>query len=77
MNWYEIRVEGHLDEHWSAWFDGLTVGHDADGNTVLRGPLADEAALHGVLNKVRDMALPLLSMNRIEALPEQEGGPDH
>jgi hypothetical protein len=73
MNWYEIRVQGHLDQRWSAWFDGLTMIYDADDNTVLRGPLPDEAALHGVLIKIRDLTLPLLAVNRIEgsgAAPE-------
>ncbi len=49
MNWYEIRVQGHLDQRWSAWFAGLAITYDTDDNTVLRGPLVDEAALHGVL----------------------------
>jgi hypothetical protein len=65
MNVYEIRVQGHLDQSWSHWFDGLTISYDGDTNTVLRGPLIDEAALHGVLIKVRDLALPLLAVNRI------------
>ncbi len=64
MSIYEIRVKGHLDQRWSAWFEGLTISHDADGNTVLRGTLVDEAALHGVLIKVRDLALPLLAVSR-------------
>ncbi len=64
MHTYEIRVQGHLDQHWSEWFDGLEISYDADGNTVLRGPLVDEAALHGVLNKVLDLALPLLALSR-------------
>jgi len=76
MNWYEIRVQGHLDQHWSAWFDGLIISHDPDGTTVLRGPLADEAALHGVLSRVRDLALPLLALKRIDALVEEKGGQD-
>ena len=63
---YEIRVQGHLDQRWSEWFDGLTISYDADDNTVLRGPLVDEAALHGVLIKVRDLALPLLAVSREE-----------
>ena len=67
MNTYEIRVKGHLDQEWSEWFAGLAIGYDADGSTVLRGPLADEAALHGVLIKVRGLALPLLAVNRVEA----------
>ena len=62
---YEIRLQGHLDQHWSAWFDGLAISYESDGSTLLRGPLADEAALHGVLIKVRDLALPLLAMNRM------------
>ena len=64
MNRYEIRVQGHLDQCWSEWFDGLAITYDGDGNTVLRGPLVDEAALHGVLIKVRDLALPLLAVSR-------------
>ena len=67
MNWYEIRVEGHLDQGWSEWFEGLTLVYDTDNNTVLRGPLTDEAALHGVLIKVRDLTLPLLSVNQVAA----------
>ena len=74
MNWYEIRVQGHLDQDWSEWFDGLTITYDGDDNTVLRGPLTDEAALHGVLIKVRDLALPLLAVNRIVPLREEQGG---
>ena len=76
MSWYEIRVQGHLDQHWSEWFDGLAISYDVDDNTVLRGPLTDEAALHGVLIKVRDLTLPLLAVNRIEALPEGQAGQD-
>ena len=67
MNRYEIRVQGYLDQDWSAWFDGLAICHDPDGTTVLRGPLTDAAALHGVLNKVRDLGLALLAVNRIAA----------
>ena len=62
---YEIRVKGRLDQRWSSWFDGLTLGYEGDDITVLRGPLVDEAALHGVLNKVRDLALPLLAVSRV------------
>jgi hypothetical protein len=65
MNYYEIRLQGHLDQRWSDWFDGLAITYDTEGNSVLRGPLADEAALHGVLIKVRDLALPLLAVNRV------------
>ena len=66
---YEIRLTGHLDAHWAAWFDGLTVIHDGDGTTVLSGSLVDQAALHGVLQRVRDLGLPLVSVTRIE--PDQ------
>jgi hypothetical protein len=65
MTIYEIRVQGHLHQRWSAWFEGLAITYDTDDNTVLRGPLVDEAALHGVLIKVRDLALPLLAVNRV------------
>ncbi|GHO57690.1 hypothetical protein KSD_04580 [Ktedonobacter sp. SOSP1-85] len=63
MTIYELHVQGHLDQHWSAWFEDLTITYQED-HTVLRGPLADEAALHGVLIKVRDLALPLLALKR-------------
>jgi hypothetical protein len=74
MNLYEIRIQGHLDQHWSEWFDGLAITYDSDDNTVLLGPLVDETALHGVLIKVRDLALPLLAVNRIDALKEDREG---
>jgi hypothetical protein len=60
-----IRIQGHLDQHWAAWFGVLAITYESDGSTLLRGPLADDAALHGVLIKVRDLALPLLAMKRI------------
>jgi hypothetical protein len=64
---YEIRVKGHLDEdYWAQWFDGLTVTVDDNGETVLTGLVADQAALFGLLTKIRDLALPLLSVNRVE-----------
>jgi hypothetical protein len=61
---YEIRVEGVLDAEWSDWLGGLDVTPQPDGNTLLVGPLRDEAALHGLLNKIRDLGLPLLSVER-------------
>jgi hypothetical protein len=67
MNWYEIRVQGHLDQRWSEWFEGLAISYNDDNSTLLRGPLVDEAALHGVLIKIRDLAVPLLAVNRVEA----------
>ena len=60
---YEIRVQGHLGTRWAAWFDGLTLTHGSDGTTLIHGPVADQAALHGVLQKVRDLGLPLISVN--------------
>jgi hypothetical protein len=65
MKVFEIRVKGHLDQHWSAWFDGFAISYDAEDNTLLRGPLIDEAALYGVLIKVRDLGVPLLAVNRV------------
>jgi hypothetical protein len=62
---YEIRVRGHLGPHWAAWFDGLTVVNDDDGTTVIHGPLVDQAALHGVLQKLRDVGIPLVSLRQL------------
>jgi len=66
---YEIRLTGHLDARWAAWFDGLTVTHDADGTTVISGQIADQAALHGVLQRVRDMGMPLVSVTQVDDRP--------
>jgi hypothetical protein len=66
---YEIRLTGHLDTRWTAWFDGLTVHHEDDGTTVISGAIADQAALHGVLQRVRDLGLPLVSVRQVEAGP--------
>jgi len=63
---YEIRVEGHLDREWSEWFEGLAVTLAENGTTLLSGPVADQAALHGLLKKVRDLGAPLLSVNPVE-----------
>ena len=62
---HEIRVEGHLDERWADWLESLTFTHETDGTTTLTGPLADQAALHGVLNRIRDLALPIVSVRRV------------
>jgi hypothetical protein len=59
---YEIRVKGHLADRWAAWFDGMTLSRQADGTTVLDGSVADQAALHGLLRKVSDLGLPLVSV---------------
>jgi hypothetical protein len=68
MSIYVIRVKGHLDQQWSAWFDGLAISCDTEETTLLRGHLPDEAALHGILTKVRDLALPLLALSREDVL---------
>jgi len=62
---YEIRLEGHLDSRWAAWFDGLSLTNESDGTTTIHGPVADQAALHGLLQKVRDIGLPLVSVTQI------------
>jgi len=64
---YEIRVKGVLDRKWSDWFDGFTITPQADDETLLVGPVPDQAALHGLLAKIRDLGLPLLSVQRVEA----------
>ena len=66
MTVYEIRVKGHLDQHWSAWFDGMTVNNEASGDTVITGSLVDQAALHSLLIKVYNLNLTLISVLRIE-----------
>jgi hypothetical protein len=63
---YEIRLKGHLEARWVDWFDNLSVAHAADGTTTLTGPLIDQAALYGLLRKLRDLGLPLLAVNRLE-----------
>jgi len=65
---YEIRLQGRLGDRWSAWFDGLALTTEDDGTTVLRGEVADQAALHGLLQKVRDLGLPLVSLTRLGPL---------
>lgn len=72
QEFYEIRVKGHLDSHWSEWFDGLTMILEEDGTTLLTGPVADQAALHGLLAKVRDLGLPLVFVNQVEPGPEDD-----
>ena len=62
---YEIRLKGHLDDRWAEWFEGLTLTREDNDETLLTGPVVDQAALHGVLRKVRDLGMPLLSVIRI------------
>jgi hypothetical protein len=73
---YEIRVQGRLDQRWSTWFDGLTISYEGEDSTVLRGSIVDEAALHGILSKVRDLALPLLAVNRVAASGQDSSSPE-
>ena len=63
---YHIRIRGHLSDHWGRWFAGFTVTLDDHGDTLLSGPVVDQAALHGLLKKVRDLGLPLLSVIRVK-----------
>jgi len=63
---YQIRIQGHLSRHWIAWFGDLTITLEDNGNTVLTGPVVDQAALHSLLRKVRDLGIPLLSVNCVE-----------
>ncbi len=71
---YEIRIKGHLDDKRAVWFDGLIITREDNGETLLRGPVVDQAALHGLLRKVRDLGLPLVSVLHVE--PKQANGPD-
>lgn len=76
---YEIIVDGHLGGRWAAWFDGFAITVEADGTTVLRGSVVDQAALHGLLQRLRDIGIPLVSLtpvevpNRERSAPEPEG----
>ena len=63
---YEIRIKGHLDDRWADWFEGLTITLEVSGDTLLTGPVVDQVALHGLLRKVRDLGIPLFSVNRVE-----------
>jgi hypothetical protein len=66
---YVIRVKGHLDARWATWFDGMSLTNEADGTTTIAGPVVDQAALHGLLHKLRDVGIPLISLTEAE--------PDH
>ena len=67
---YQIRLEGHLSHQWTGWFDGLAITQTAEGDTLLTGPVVDQAALHGVLKKVRDLGLTLISVNACKMTAE-------
>ncbi len=72
---YEIRVKGRLDTRWVAWFDGMALTHDGDGTTLIHGHVVDQAALHGLLAKVRDVGLPLVSVTEVEPEPSGSSPP--
>ncbi|MDQ6671905.1 MAG: hypothetical protein M3069_14395 [Chloroflexota bacterium] len=69
---YEIRLKGHLEARWATWFDGLSLTQESDGTTVIRGSVIDQAALHGLLSKVRDLGLPLITVVQVD--PKQANG---
>ena len=71
---YQIRIKGHLGRQWTDWFGGLTITLEDNGETLLTGPVVDQAALHGLLRKVRDVGMPLLSVSRVE--PDQAEASD-
>jgi hypothetical protein len=75
--WYEIRLRGRLDRRWSDWFDGLALTTATDGTTTIRGPVVDQAALHGLLQRLRDLGLPLISVTPVEPAPDQRHAPGH
>lgn len=66
---YEIRIKGHLASRWATWFEPMTLTAESDGTTILEGPVVDQAALHGLLHKVRDIGLPLLSVTQLTTRP--------
>ncbi len=72
---YQIRLNGHLGSQWTDWFEGLTITLEENGDTLLTGPVIDQAALHGLLKKVRDLGLPLVSVNRVELGAQSEVKP--
>lgn len=73
---YEIRLEGHLDDRWSGWFDGMPISRENDGTTMIRAQVVDQAALHGLLQRVRDIGLPLISVVSTAGRPVEQRSPD-
>jgi hypothetical protein len=63
---FQIRIRGHLSKQWTDWFEGLTITLEEDGNTLLNGPVVDQSALHGILKRIRDLGMPLLSVNSVD-----------
>lgn len=74
---YQIRITGYLRPEWSEWFEGMTVTHESNGDTILSGPVRDQAALHGLLAKVRDLGLPLVSVNQVKPAPKSDIGAEN
>ena len=72
---YEVIVNGHLGDRWAAWFDGFAITREGDGTTVLRGHVVDQAALHGLVQRVRDIGIPLISLTPIEAPTHERPAP--
>jgi hypothetical protein len=72
--YYEIRLKGHLDARWAGQFEHMSFTHASDGTTILAGPVVDQAALYGLLRKVRDLGLPLIAVNQVD--PQHANGPD-
>lgn len=73
---YEIRFKGHLDSRWATWFDGMSLTTNSDGTTLIEGAVVDQAALHGLLSKLRDIGLPLLSVTHVEIDRSTSSQPD-
>ncbi len=73
--WYEIRLQGVLEQRWAAWFDGMNLTANEDGSTTLRGALIDQAALHGVLQRLRDLGIPLIAVTQLQ--PNGTPAPTH
>ena len=72
---YQIKIRGHLGHQWTEWFEGLTITHEEDGDTLLTGPVIDQAALYGLIKKVRDLGMTLISLNPVQpnvAIPEKD-----
>jgi hypothetical protein len=68
---FQIRIQGHLSQQWTDWFEGLSITLEEDGNTLLNGPVVDQSALHGILKKIRNLGMPLLSVNVVD--PDRTG----